>query len=103
MFNMNKAMEMKKKMDEIQARLETITVDGESGDGKYKVTVTVTATRKVKNINISDELMQSGDKNHLEDLILIAIDRAMTQAQNVAEAETRSIALASGLGGMFGM
>ena len=103
MFDLNKAMEMKKKMEEIQARLETITVDGESGDGKYKVTVTVTATKKVKNISISDELIQSGDKEHIEDLILIAIERAMEQAQNVAEAETRSIAITSGLGGMFGM
>ncbi len=103
MFDMKKAMEMKKKMDEIQSRLETITVDGESGDGKYKVTATVTATKKVKNISISDELMQSGDKEHLEDLILIAIERAMEQAQNVAEAETRSIAMTGGLGGLFGM
>jgi len=103
MFDLNKAMEMKKKMDEIQARLEAITVDGESGDGKYKVTVTVTATRKVKNISISEELIQSGDKEHLEDLVLIAIDRAMEQAQQVADAETRSLAMTGGLGGLFGM
>jgi len=103
MFDLKKAMEMKKQMDEIQARLDTISVDGESGDGKYKVTVTVTATKKVKNISISDELLSSGDKEHLEDLILIAIDRAMQQAQQVAEAETRSLAMTGGLGGLFGM
>ncbi|HRG85665.1 MAG TPA: YbaB/EbfC family nucleoid-associated protein, partial [Chitinophagales bacterium] len=65
MFDLKKAMEMKKKMDEVQARLENISVDGESGDGKYKVQVTVTATKKVKSIVISDELMQNGDKEHL--------------------------------------
>lgn len=103
MFDMKKAMEMKQKMDEIQSRLDTITVEGEAGDGKYKVTAIVTATKKVKSISISDDLMQSGDKEHLEDLLLIAIERAMEQAQNVAEAETRSIAMSGGLGGLFGM
>ncbi len=102
MFDLKKAMEMKKQMEEIQARLDTITVDGESGDGKYKITVTVTATKKVKNISISKELIDTGDKEHIEDLLLIAIDRAMQQATNVAEAETRSIAMTSGLGGLFG-
>lgn len=103
MFDLKKAMEMKKKMDEVQARLENISVDGRSGDGKYKVQVTVTATKKVKSIVISDELMQNGDKEHLQDLLLIAIERAMDKAQNVAEAEARSTAMGGGLSGLFGM
>lgn len=102
MFDMKKAMEMKKRMDEIQARLDLITVEGESGDGKYKVLVTVTGTKRVKQISISDELMQSGDKEHLEDLLLIAIERAMEKAQNVSEAEARSAAMGGGLSGLFG-
>ena len=53
MFDMKKAMEMKKRMDEIQARLDLISVEGESGDGKYKVLVTVTGTKRVKHISIS--------------------------------------------------
>ena len=103
MFDLKKAMEMKKQMDEVQARLDNISVDGESGDGKYQVKVTVTATKKGKSINISDTLFESGDKEHLEDLILIAIERAMTKAQNVAEAEARSAAMGGGLSGLFGM
>ncbi len=103
MFDMKKAMEMKKRMDEIQARLDLISVEGESGDGKYKVLVTVTGTKRVKHISISDELMQSGDKEHLEDLLLIAIERAMEKAQNVSEAEARSAAMGGGLSGLFGM
>ncbi|MFI5171254.1 MAG: YbaB/EbfC family nucleoid-associated protein [Chitinophagales bacterium] len=102
MFDFNKAMEMKKKMDEMQAKLDNISVEGASGDGKYAVTVTVTATKKVKNISISDELMQSGDKEHLEDMLLIAIERAMNKAQGIAEAEARSAALGGDLSGLFG-
>jgi DNA-binding protein YbaB len=103
MFDMKKAMEMKKRMDEIQARLDLISVEEESGDGKYKVLVTVTGTKRVKQISISDELMQSGDKEHLEDLLLIAIERAMEKAQSVSEAEARSAAMGGGLSGLFGM
>lgn len=103
MFDLKKAMEMKKKMEEIQNRLDTISVEGVAGDGKYSVTAIVTATKKVTGIHISDELMQSGDKEHLEDLLLIALERAMEKAQGVAEAETRNAALSGGLGGMFGM
>ena len=103
MFDLNKAMEMKRKMEEMQAKLDTISVDGQAGDGKFAVTVTVTATKKVKNISISDELMQSGDKDHLEDLLLIAMERAMEKAQNVAETEARSNALSGGFSGLFGM
>ncbi len=103
MFDLNKAMEMKRKMEEMQAKLDTISVDGVAGDGKYAVTVTVTATKRVKNISISDELMQSNDKEHLEDLLLIAIERAMEQAQSVAETEARASALGGGLSGLFGM
>ncbi len=103
MFDLKKAMEMKKKMDEVQARLASITVEGIAGDGKYTVSATVTATKKVMQIHISDELMQSGNKEHLEDLLLIALERAMEKAQNVAEAEARNTALSGGLGGLFGM
>ncbi|MFN0276359.1 MAG: YbaB/EbfC family nucleoid-associated protein [Chitinophagales bacterium] len=96
---MKKAMELKKIMDEITARLETITVEGVSGDGKYTVTALVTATKKIKNITLSDELIQQGDKEYMEDLIVTALNRALDKAQNVAEAEGRNAAM----GGMFGM
>ena len=83
MFDFNKALEMKKKMEEMQAKLDTISVEGAAGDGETTVVVTVSASKKVKNISISDALMQSGDKEQLEDLLLIAIERAMEKAQNI--------------------
>ncbi|MBC8172395.1 MAG: YbaB/EbfC family nucleoid-associated protein [Chitinophagales bacterium] len=99
MFDMKKAMELKKMMEDITARLETISVDGEAGDGKYQVTATVTATKKVTNISISDELMQQGDKEYIEDLVVTALNRALEKAQNVSGTEGRNAAM----GGMFGI
>lgn len=102
MFDLKKAMEMKKKMDEMQQRLDGILVDGEAGDGKYKVTVSVSASKKVKGISISDGLMEAGDKDHLEDLLVLALERGMEKAQQVSDAEARNMALSGGLGGLFG-
>lgn len=102
MFDLKKAMEMKKKMEEIQQRLDAIVVEGEAGDGKYKVTVSITGSKKVKGIDISDSLMTAGDKEHITDLLLLAIERGMEKAQQVSDAEARNMALTGGLGGLFG-
>lgn len=102
MFDIKKAMEMKKQMDEIQKRLESITVEGIAGDGKFQVRATITANKKVTGIHISDELMASGDKEHLEDLLVIALERGMEKATQVSEAEARNVALSGGLNGLFG-
>ncbi|HMU70206.1 MAG TPA: YbaB/EbfC family nucleoid-associated protein [Chitinophagales bacterium] len=102
MFDIKKAMEMKKQMEEIQKRLDNITVEGVSGDGKFQVVVTITANKKVKSVHISDELMASGDKEHLEDLLVIAMERGLDKATQVSEAEARNVALSGGLNGLFG-
>ncbi len=102
MFDLSKAMDLKKEMEAMQAKLDNITVEGEAGDGKYKVVVTVSANKNLKNIYISEELFSSGDKEHLEDLITIAFNRALEKAQSVAETESRAAALGGGLSGLFG-
>ncbi|MFN3939962.1 MAG: YbaB/EbfC family nucleoid-associated protein [Chitinophagales bacterium] len=100
MLDFSKAMELKKKMEEMSAKLDAILVDGEAGDGKYKVVATVSASKKMRNISLSDELIAGGDKEYMEDLILTAINRAMEQAQKVSEAEARSLALQGGFPGL---
>lgn len=100
MLDFSKAMELKKKMDEIKTKLDAITVDGVAGDGKYKVVATVSGNRELKNLDISAELISGGDKDYMEDLILTAINRAMEQAQQVSEAEARSVAMQGGFPGL---
>lgn len=99
MLDMQKAMELKKIMEQVTAKLDTISVTGEAGDGKYKVTATATGNKKIKDIQISDELLAQGDKDYLQDLLLTAVNRALENAQNVADAEGRNAAMS----GMFGL
>jgi len=74
--------EMQKKMKE---KLSTITVNGEAGDGAVKVSAN--ANREITNISIDKEAIDWEDVEQLEDLVLIATNRALEEAaQKEAEA-----------------
>ncbi len=85
---MAKLKEAQAKIEETKTRLNTIFVDGESGNGK--VVVTVTANREIKNIAIDDELLY--DKEELEDYLIIALNDALKKANEINEAEMASAA-----------
>ena len=85
---MGKLKEAQAKIEETKARLNTIMVDGESGDGL--VVVTVTANREVKNIAIDDSIIY--DKEQLEDYLILALNNALKKANDVNEAELAAAA-----------
>ncbi len=96
-----KLQEAKQKMDEVKQRLDTIFVNGEAEGGKVKATVS--ASRKLQHIEISEQLWHENDREQIEDLIVVAVNRAMEQADNVSQAEMQAIAkdmLPGGLGGL---
>ncbi|MBL7915663.1 MAG: YbaB/EbfC family nucleoid-associated protein [Bacteroidia bacterium] len=89
MFDMlGKLGEVKKAMDEIKARLDTVMVDGEAGEGSIRVTMT--GNRVVKSVVIADKLMAPDRKEELQELLELAINRASEKAQNVSEAEMKA-------------
>ena len=85
---MAKLKEAQAKIEETKARLNTIFVDGESGNGK--VVVTATANREIKNIAIDDELL--GDMEELEDYLIIALNDALKKAGEIYETEMAAAA-----------
>ena len=87
---MGKLQEMQQKSEEVKKRLDTISVKGDAENGM--VTVTSTANRKITAIQISDELMETQDKDQIEDLCILAVNRALEQAEKVYEAEMKDIA-----------
>lgn len=82
---MGKLQEMKQKVEETKKRLDTITVEGEAGSDNKNIKVRVTGNRQIKSVVISDELLN--DKEELEDLLVIALNRALEKAEKVNEAE----------------
>jgi len=95
-----KFAEAQKKAEEIKQRLETITVEGEAENGAVKVTAN--ANRKIQDIVIADALL--ADKEQLQDILAVAINRAIENADKVSEAEMKALSseLLPGLGNLFG-
>lgn len=85
---MARLKEAQAKIEETKIRLNTVMVDGESGNGT--VVATVTANREVKNIAIDDSLLE--DKEALEDYLIIALNKAITKANQINEAELAAAA-----------
>ncbi len=94
-------MEMKQKMEEMKQRLDQISVTGNSPGSD--IVVQMNGNKKLVGITVSPELASRGDAEEIADLMLIAFQRAMEQAESVNESEMRAAAgnLLPGLGGMF--
>jgi DNA-binding YbaB/EbfC family protein len=85
---MNKIKETQEKVEATKERLKTVLIDEQSSDGLLKVTVT--ATNKIKNISIADELLE--DKEQLEDYLVLTLNKAITKATEINEAELAAVA-----------
>lgn len=86
MNNMNQMMKQVKKMQEqmmkAQEELGSKTVEGSAGGGV--VTVTVNGHKKLTNIVIKPEAVDPDDVEMLQDLVLAAVNDAMTKADELA-------------------
>lgn len=79
---MKQAQGLQKKMADMQAELETLTVEGAAGGGVVKVVAS--AKGQVKSVSIDDSLMVPDDKEILEDLLVAALNDARTRAERIA-------------------
>lgn len=92
-------------MDEMQqkmkVKLAAITVEAEAGEGAVKVTAN--AAREILNVAINKELLDWDDKEEVEDLIMVAVNRALGLATEKEAAETQNMLkdmLPPGMGGL---
>jgi DNA-binding YbaB/EbfC family protein len=89
MFDMlGKLGEVKRKMEEIKSRLNSVYVDGSAGSGKVKITLT--ANRAVKEVFIDPSLCNEHSREELQDLLELAMNDALVKAENVSETEMKS-------------
>jgi DNA-binding YbaB/EbfC family protein len=77
---------LQKQQEELQQKLSEITVEAESGDGA--VTVTATAALAIENIKLDASKLDFSDAEQLEDLLVVAVNRALESARQKAAAET---------------
>lgn len=95
--------EAKQMAEQIKQKMDAITVEGEAGNGNVKVIAT--GNKKITDIQIADELMSVERKEELQDLLLVALEKAMTNADNVSQSEMQALMssmMPGGLGSLFG-
>ncbi len=80
---------MKQLADESKSKLDNLTVDGESGSGLVVITLTGNRALKSIKINADIKLMETED---LEDLLSVALKRAMDKANELNEKEVMASA-----------
>jgi len=97
-----KLAEAQQKAQEIKNKLERITVEGRANIDKVRITCT--ANKNIKQIDIDPSLLTPERREELQDLILIAIDDAMTQAENIAQSEMKQLmgSMMPGFGNFLG-
>ena len=83
------AQNVQAELEKAQANLDTIEVEGQSGGGLVKVRAS--AKGRIIGLAIDDSLMQPGEKQMLEDLVVAAFNDARAKADQAAGVEMQKI------------
>jgi len=86
---MKQAAQLQTKMQELQAELDRVEVDGVAGGGM--VTVTLTAKGDLKGVKVDDSLLNPTEKEILEDLLVTAHADARRKAEAVMQEKMKSL------------
>ncbi len=81
--------QMQSQMSQIQETLGSKEVSASSGGGM--VTAVVDGKGAVKRVSIDSTVVDPGDVEMLEDLILAAVSEAQSQARGIYEAELKKV------------
>jgi len=93
-------MEAQQKAGEVKKRLDAITVTGTAEGGK--ISVQANGNKVVQSVNIDPDFFKDADKEELEELLVVAINKAIEQAENLSQSEMAAMTSAM-LGGMGGL
>ncbi|RVU01364.1 YbaB/EbfC family nucleoid-associated protein [Mucilaginibacter limnophilus] len=98
----DKILEAQQKAGEVKKRLDAITVTGTAEGGK--ITVTANGNKVIQSIIIDEEFYKEADKEEIEELMAVAVNKAIEQADSVNQSEMSAMAsqMFGGLGGLFG-
>lgn len=86
---MKQASQMQSKMQEMQAKLEGMEVQGASGAGM--VTVTMNGKGELKSVKVDPKIVDPSDTEMMEDLIVAAHADAKRKIEAVAAEEMQKV------------
>src|SRR5438477_5688730 len=82
---MKQAARMQQQMEEIQAQLAARTVEATSGGGAVKVVAKCDGT--IASIKIDPQALNPSDAQLLEDMVLTAVNQALSKAKEISSSE----------------
>ncbi len=82
-------------MEEKQAEIDEMETEATAGGGA--VTVTVTGKKEIKNISIKPEILDPDDVEMLEDLVMVAVNEALRQMEEISANEMNKLTGSLGL------
>lgn len=99
----DKLLAAQQKAEEVKQRLDNISVTGEIENGAIKVIAN--ANKIVKSIEIRDDFFAETDREGLEELIVVAVNKALAQAESIAQAENAAMTqeMLNSMGGLGGL
>lgn len=77
--------QMQRKMEEMQADLETKEVEATAGGGA--VSITVNGKKEIVKVEIKPEVVDPDDVEMLQDLIMVAANEALRQIEEMSQSE----------------
>ena len=86
---MGKLQEMKQKADEIKLKLDSTIINVEGAGGDIKIAIS--GNREIKSLTIAPAL-QHGDKEELEDQLVVTLNKALFKANETNENEMKQVA-----------
>jgi len=98
----DKLFEAKQKAEEVKSRLDQVSVSSEVEGGKIKVIST--ANKEIKEIFIDPEFFNNVEKEELEELLIVVLNKVLSQAESINQVEMQAVSqqMLGGLGNMFG-
>ncbi len=87
---MEQAQMMQKQMGKLEEQLNNTIYEGNNG-GKSGVTIKINGTYAVEEVEIGEDLLEKDNKEMLQDMIMIAMNAAVTKATDDRERKLGSV------------
>ena len=86
---LRQAQQLQAQLAKAQEELGSITVEATSGGGAVKVVID--GHQKVHSVEISPEVIEAGDIELLQDLVMTAVNEAITNSQELVSKRLSSL------------
>jgi DNA-binding YbaB/EbfC family protein len=86
---LKQVQKMQEEMQKVQSQLGNLTVSEEAGGGMIKATAN--GNKEILSVVIDPQVINPGEKEILEDLVVAAVNKAIQSANKLAEEEMAKV------------